>query len=416
MGDIYISRNEDGELTHSVKGRVKPNHRYITRRYVNGRWVYTYPKKKNGDRIANRIKNNNAEYQNELNSVSSLYPANRETSSRKSRRRRRRSMQLQHSAVGTTWTKNGAAYISRVKKNGKWVYTYASKKAGQARRAVSTGAANVANTVSTAAGNANRSVRSAVASSRVNPDVMSTRLRKKTRKNVARGKKKVSEILGRLRESAAAARTEANKKARAVRTQATIRKTQAERAKKQANIQKALNKGLQSKSKAYKQKRAAEARKEKIDNTVKAAKSAVKKAKNNAKTTARNTKKKIKNAVSVKETAYITDVSTGKRRPAPTDLFDNASNTKRKKKTLSDKIEQKVINYVAKEVNKNSTKSDVIKLASKMGYSSSDVAEIYDYIKDELNDYNSDNSSTGVSRNANAIRRKRIKEKYKRKS
>lgn len=51
-----------------------------------------------------------------------------------------------------------------------------------------------------------------------------------------------------------------------------------------------------------------------------------------------------------------------------------------------------------------------------MGYSSSDVAEVYDYIKDELNYYNSDNSSTGVSRNANTIRRKKIKEKYKRKS
>jgi deoxyhypusine synthase len=55
------------------------------------------------------------------------------------------------------------------------------------------------------------------------------------------------------------------------------------------------------------------------------------------------------------------------------------------KKTLNDKIEQKVINYVAKEVNKNSTKSDVIKLASKMGYSSGDVSEAYDYIKKELN-------------------------------
>ena len=47
---------------------------------------------------------------------------------------------------------------------------------------------------------------------------------------------------------------------------------------------------------------------------------------------ARKAKKKIKNAVSVKETAYITDVSTGKRRPAPTDLFDNTTSTKRKKK------------------------------------------------------------------------------------
>lgn len=241
-------------------------------------------------------------------------------------------IELKHSAKGSTWQKKDVSYISRVKKNGKWVYTYATKKAGQAGRAVSTGVANVANTVSTAAGNANRAARSAVASSKINPDIMSTRLRKKTRKNIAKGKARVNAILERLRESAAAARTEYNKKTRAARTQATIKKTQRERAKKQANIKKALNKGLQSKSKAYKQKRAAEARKEKIDNTVKAAKSAVKKAKNNAQTTARNTKRKIKNAVSVKETAYITDVSTGKRRPAPTDLFDNTTSTKRKKK------------------------------------------------------------------------------------
>lgn len=277
MGDIYIGRNEDGELTHSVKGRVKPNHIYITRRYVNGRWVYTYPKKKNGNRMKNRIKDNNAEYQNELNSVSSLYPANRETNSRKSRRRRRRSMQLQHSAKGSTWQKKGASYISRVKKNGKWVYTYASNKAGQAGRAVSTGAANVVNTVSTAAGNARRSVRSAVASSRVNPDVMSTRLRKKTRKNVAKGKAEVNEILSRLRKSSSAAAKIAKRKYTAAQKAASLAATQ-------------------------------------------------------AKDSARKTKRKIKNAVSVKETAYITDVSTGKRRPAPTDLFDNTSNKKKYKK------------------------------------------------------------------------------------
>ena len=343
MGDIYISRNEDGELTHSAKGRVKPNHRYITRRYVNGRWVYTYQKKKNGNRIANRIKDNNAEYQNELNSVSSLYPANRETSSRKSRRKRRRSMQLQHSAKGTTWSKDGASYIRREKKNGKWVYTYGkpgyviSTKSNRLNKKgfseLDYGRYSNYESLKRQSVSAQRNIEK---DPRYKLSAKTAYLKNKAsraaRKNVASGKKKVSEILGRLRESAAAARTEANKKARAVRTQATIRKTQAERAKKQANIQKALNKGLQSKSKAYKQKRAAEARKEKIDNTVKAAKSAVKKAKNNAKTTARNTKKKIKNAVSVKETAYITDVSTGKRRPAPTDLFDNASNTKRKKK------------------------------------------------------------------------------------
>ena len=41
--------------------------------------------------------------------------------------------------------------------------------------------------------------------------------------------------------------------------------------------------------------------------------------------------------------------------------------------------------FAARELNKNSTKQDVIKLASKMGYSSSEVSEAYDYIKEELN-------------------------------
>lgn len=31
---------------------------------------------------------------------------------------------LEHSAKGTSWTKKGAKYISRIKKNGKWVYQY----------------------------------------------------------------------------------------------------------------------------------------------------------------------------------------------------------------------------------------------------------------------------------------------------
>lgn len=31
---------------------------------------------------------------------------------------------LEHSALGTTWKKKGAKYLSRVWKNGKWVYEY----------------------------------------------------------------------------------------------------------------------------------------------------------------------------------------------------------------------------------------------------------------------------------------------------
>lgn len=36
---------------------------------------------------------------------------------------------LEHSKKGTSWAKKGAKYISRIKKNGKWVYTYKLRKA-----------------------------------------------------------------------------------------------------------------------------------------------------------------------------------------------------------------------------------------------------------------------------------------------
>lgn len=35
---------------------------------------------------------------------------------------------LEHSKKGTSWAKKGAKYISRIKKNGKWVYTYKLRK------------------------------------------------------------------------------------------------------------------------------------------------------------------------------------------------------------------------------------------------------------------------------------------------
>lgn len=41
-------------------------------------------------------------------------------------------IELKHSATGSTWQKKGAKYISRVKKNGKWVYQYANEAASKA--------------------------------------------------------------------------------------------------------------------------------------------------------------------------------------------------------------------------------------------------------------------------------------------
>lgn len=41
-------------------------------------------------------------------------------------------IELKHSATGSTWQKKGAKYISRVRKNGKWVYQYANEAASKA--------------------------------------------------------------------------------------------------------------------------------------------------------------------------------------------------------------------------------------------------------------------------------------------
>ena len=88
-------------------------------------------------------------------------------------------IELMHSAKGSTWQKRNAAYISRVKKNGKWVYTYATKKAGQAGRAVASNAGAAANVVKREAGEAYD----------------------KAKSTIARGKKRVNSILARMRKA-----------------------------------------------------------------------------------------------------------------------------------------------------------------------------------------------------------------------
>lgn len=57
-------------------------------------------------------------------------------------------IELKHSARGSSWQKKGAKYISRVKKNGKWVYEYAQyakAAAGAAKHNVVTYANRAAN-------------------------------------------------------------------------------------------------------------------------------------------------------------------------------------------------------------------------------------------------------------------------------
>lgn len=250
MGDIYIGRNEDGELTHSARGTTwsKDGASYISRKKVNGKWVYTYGKP--GHTVSTRS-----------NSLSGKKGFREIDYGKEGSRVAQNNLRN-----ARYFDKNDPSYNNRTvarefkKRSDRGYSNYESLK----RQSVS------------AQRNIEKDPRYKVEAKTA---YLKNKASRAARKNVAKGKAKVNEILSRLRESAASARTEYNKKARAARTQATIRKTQAERAKKQANIQKALNKGLQSKSKAYKQKRAAEARKEKIDNTVKAAKSATNKVK-----------------------------------------------------------------------------------------------------------------------------------------
>lgn len=62
MGDIYLS--------HSRKGSQKKNHKYVTRKMVNGKWVYTYPsdQSKTYQKQAETIKGYNKDWSKEQDS------------------------------------------------------------------------------------------------------------------------------------------------------------------------------------------------------------------------------------------------------------------------------------------------------------------------------------------------------------
>ena len=57
----------------------------------------------------------------------------------------------------------------------------------------------------------------------------------------------------------------------------------------------------------------------------------------------------------------------------------------KKKEKISSSVQDKAVSFVTNQINKNSTKEAVIKLGSKMGYSSKEIGEAYDMVKDELN-------------------------------
>jgi transketolase len=200
---------------------------------------------------------------------------------------------LSHSAKGTSWQKKGASYISRVKKNGKWVYTYNNhnvpsnrsindemykadysgvrhdakftksspkKFIGKTVKQVSDEHYSNAESLKRKQVSAQRNVQK---DTRYKINAKTAYLKNKASRNIKKGKKKVSELLKRLKKQASPIVTKAKK---------------------------ALNNKLQK-------------------------------------------------AVQKEAKAYITNVSTGETREAPTDLFENANMkttvTLRKKKRRS---------------------------------------------------------------------------------
>lgn len=146
---------------------------------------------------------------------------------------------LTHSAKGTTWSKDGASYIKREKKNGKWVYTYQKlgKFRGNGQHADMTNATPTSKDVSERqklAKNVSRTYsnkgkiqseaesmkrKSVSAQRNVQRDVRyklnakTAYLKNKASRNINKGKKKVSELLERLKKNTSASVAKAKKKA-----------------------------------------------------------------------------------------------------------------------------------------------------------------------------------------------------------
>ena len=250
MGDI--------ELKHSRKGSQRPNHKYYKREWRNGRWYYFYNK---GEYVKNRISNNKADddYLKEMKEhrkyvendmvFDNMSPYTKEellkeidknienTGRRKERAARNLAREIErnrkkkktnrknprnmtHSATGSTWQKKGAKYISRVRKNGKWVYIYAKNTANGVANKVTGVNPNYANTKSydrektfrlkgfpghnkaTVQEIANRNIRT----TRAKNEALQKAARKRklhaasvnVQRKVNKGKKKVAELLERL--------------------------------------------------------------------------------------------------------------------------------------------------------------------------------------------------------------------------
>ena len=212
-------------------------------------------------------------------------------------------IELTHSAKGSTWQKKNASYISRVKKNGKWVYTY--------------------NRQSKTPGN----------------DQIQAEMDKAKYGYYRQG--------GKFTMPSSYPKPTKQQSDKSYSSAESLKRKQVSA---QRNVQKDTRYKINAKTAYIKNKASRN-----INKGKKKVSELLERLKNNASTSVTKVKKAA-----------------------------NATVSKAKKKA-----EQKAVNFVTKQINKNSTKAEVVKLASKMGYSSSDVAEAYDFVKDQLNNYES---------------------------
>lgn len=251
MGDIYIGRNDDEEeLMHYGRGAKKANAKYTNRYMRNGKWVYEY-----GVNSAKRLESQARTHERAMNSdMATSQKYAHQLTTRKMSRGNTRATAKKVRAYGMS-AKGHRESAAALRGQANKAYGKAYTQARNAARLV-TSDADYQKALKKRARNA------------------------KLQGKINKGRKKVNELLSRIRNSASS-----------VATQVSNKRSQMESARKSANVQKALNKGLKSKSKAYKRKRKQEARQEQFDSAVNTVKKTATNAYNSAANTASNAKK-----------------------------------------------------------------------------------------------------------------------------
>ena len=255
MGDIYIGRNDDeDELMPYGRGEKKANAKYTNRYMKNGKWVYEY-----GVNSAKRLESRARTHERAMDSdMATSQKYAHQLTTRKMSRGNTRATAKKVRAYGMRakgHRESAAALRSQANK----AYGKAHTQARNAARLV-TSDADYQKALKKRARNA------------------------KLQGKINRGRKKVNELLSRIRNSASS-----------VATSVSNKRSQMESARKAANVQKALNKGLQSKSKAYKKKRKQQARQEQFESYANTARNTATKVKKTTTSAARKAKRKATN-------------------------------------------------------------------------------------------------------------------------